>query len=155
MIQHVKLVMLSPSSEKQKCFSRGEIFVIVYSRALCTLIWQVSNYLTWHFVTFFSQAGRGGERPAFLTVSTRPITGEFTSFTSLQTPFTPPPFAPHSSHYTPALLSPRGIPVQTQRFMGTAFVEIIKERRACEFSCRRPACFLCHCSLINQRCTEV
>ena len=35
--------------------------------------------------------------------------------------------------------------------MGTAFVEIIKERKACEFSFRSTACFLCHFSLINQR----
>ena len=39
--------------------------------------------------------------------------------------------------------------------MGTAFVEIIKERKACEFSLRSTACFLCHFNLINQRGREV
>lgn len=39
--------------------------------------------------------------------------------------------------------------------MGTAFVEVIKERKACDFSFRRTACFLCHFSLINQRCSKV
>lgn len=57
-----------------------------------------------------------------------------------------------STHSSP---EPRGAPVQTWLFMGTAFVEIVKERQAYEFSGQGTACFLCHFSLINQRCSEV
>lgn len=47
----------------------------------------------------------------------------------------------HSSKYTPASLKPRGTPDQAGLFMGTAFVEIIKERKACEFPGRSAAAF--------------
>lgn len=62
----------------------------------------------------------------------------------------------HTFHEThPCLALTTGYSVQTQQFMGTAFVEIIKERKACEFSFRSTACFLCHFSLINQHCSKV
>lgn len=55
----------------------------------------------------------------------------------------------------PCLARTTGHSSSNPLFMGTAFVEIIKERKACEFSGWGTACFLCHFSLINQRCSQV
>lgn len=85
-------------------------------------------------------------------ICTHPI---ISAFTSLQAPLPPSPFAGRIPPNTPLPRSSHGVLRSSRLFVGTAFVEVIKVGKACEFPGQSAACFLCHFSLINQRCRKV